>query len=368
MSVLVLVLGVVATLTGIGAVGFGLPNGDSTVGNAAIIAGTTMLVGGLVLIGLAAAIGQLRRIADGLAVSGPEQRVGRGEIPEMMPNPAAHPERPPAMPESPMPMPMAPGGGPGPSRIPFPARPSSRMPPAEPPMPEQYAEEPPPQRAPVDVSARAIERMRSNIGRAGQRPPEPASPPAAPAPPPFVRQGRTPPVRGGNGAVPVEEERSFAEPPPSEGEFESERSKPPYAEAPPTAEPGLGEPRARPGMFDTLWPPETRSGKQRAEEPAASTPPMIVPPRVGTARHEREPEAPGFAPPQQPLGNRSASEQHPAGRGDAQAVAILKSGVVDGMAYTLYTDGSIEAQLASGTVRFASIGELRAHLDQNTQS
>jgi hypothetical protein len=46
------------------------------------------------------------------------------------------------------------------------------------------------------------------------------------------------------------------------------------------------------------------------------------------------------------------------------AVSILKSGVVDGMAYTLYSDGSIEAELAEGKVRFASIEALRAHLDQ----
>jgi hypothetical protein len=35
------------------------------------------------------------------------------------------------------------------------------------------------------------------------------------------------------------------------------------------------------------------------------------------------------------------------------------------MAYTLYTDGSIEAQLPQGIVRFASIDELRAHLERN---
>jgi len=43
-------------------------------------------------------------------------------------------------------------------------------------------------------------------------------------------------------------------------------------------------------------------------------------------------------------------------------VQIFKSGVIDGMAYTLYTDGSIEAELADGTVKFASIDELRAYL------
>ena len=45
-------------------------------------------------------------------------------------------------------------------------------------------------------------------------------------------------------------------------------------------------------------------------------------------------------------------------------VSVLKSGVVDGMAYTLYTDGSIEAELAQGVVRFGSIEELRNHLEK----
>jgi hypothetical protein len=46
--------------------------------------------------------------------------------------------------------------------------------------------------------------------------------------------------------------------------------------------------------------------------------------------------------------------------------AILKSGVVDGMAYTLYADGSIEAKLPHGTVRFGSIAELRTHIESNS--
>jgi len=45
-------------------------------------------------------------------------------------------------------------------------------------------------------------------------------------------------------------------------------------------------------------------------------------------------------------------------------VTVLKSGVVDGMAYTLYSDGSIEARLPEGMMRFASIDALRTHLDQ----
>jgi len=50
---------------------------------------------------------------------------------------------------------------------------------------------------------------------------------------------------------------------------------------------------------------------------------------------------------------------------EPSGIAILKSGVVDGMGYTLYVDGSIEAELPQGTLRFASINELRAHLEKN---
>jgi hypothetical protein len=43
---------------------------------------------------------------------------------------------------------------------------------------------------------------------------------------------------------------------------------------------------------------------------------------------------------------------------------IVRSGIIGGMAYTLYTDGSIEAELPIGTVRFASIEELQDHVSQ----
>jgi hypothetical protein len=61
-----------------------------------------------------------------------------------------------------------------------------------------------------------------------------------------------------------------------------------------------------------------------------------------------------------------AAELHPPAAPDEALppVTVLKSGVVDGMAYSLYSDGSIEAQMPEGMMRFASIDELRAHLDQ----
>jgi hypothetical protein len=36
------------------------------------------------------------------------------------------------------------------------------------------------------------------------------------------------------------------------------------------------------------------------------------------------------------------------------------------MAYTLYTDGSIEAELPQGTLRFGSLDELRDYLARST--
>jgi hypothetical protein len=63
----------------------------------------------------------------------------------------------------------------------------------------------------------------------------------------------------------------------------------------------------------------------------------------------------------------AADRNPPAMRNEDQPpVSVLKSGVVDGMAYSLYSDGSIEAQMPEGMMRFASIDELRSHLDQRS--
>lgn len=50
--------------------------------------------------------------------------------------------------------------------------------------------------------------------------------------------------------------------------------------------------------------------------------------------------------------------------GAGQSNTVVRSGIIGGMAYTLYTDGSIEAELPIGTVRFASIEELQEHVNQ----
>jgi hypothetical protein len=110
---------------------------------------------------------------------------------------------------------------------------------------------------------------------------------------------------------------------------------------PPTAESSEG-PRA---TFEGAWPKSERS---RATDPpprrSGRAPPTFAETGAETTGADRRPPT-------------AQNEEHP-------PVTVLKSGVVDGMAYSLYSDGSIEAQMPEGMMRFASIDELRAHLDQ----
>ena len=89
-------------------------------------------------------------------------------------------------------------------------------------------------------------------------------------------------------------------------------------------------------MFESVRPPELR--KDSDVEPAPAEAAEYEQP-TEESRQQEQPEEP-------------------------YAVSILKSGVVDGMAYTLYSDGSIEAEMPEGTMRFASITELRAYLEK----
>ena len=117
----------------------------------------------------------------------------------------------------------------------------------------------------------------------------------------------------------------------------------PQPPAPPPAEPA----EAPPATFDDAWPRLERAkpgdAVQLPRRSAARTPSTFT-------------EGSGAA----------ASDHPPAPREEQPPVTVLKSGVVDGMAYSLYSDGSIEAQMPEGMMRFASIDELRTHLDQRS--
>jgi hypothetical protein len=118
------------------------------------------------------------------------------------------------------------------------------------------------------------------------------------------------------------------------------------------ADPALADPRpaapplppkpseAPPATFEDAWP--------QSERPRS----------VDVSRRSRTPAPPVDA---------AVADNPPAARNEEPAqVTVLKSGVVDGMAYSLYSDGSIEAQMPEGMMRFASIDELRTHLDQRS--
>jgi hypothetical protein len=103
--------------------------------------------------------------------------------------------------------------------------------------------------------------------------------------------------------------------------------------------PGASERPAGPS-FDALWPKGQRPRQVAvvpAEEPETSFKPATATVQTLAPDAEAAPEP----------------------------VSVLKSGIVDGMAYTLYSDGSIEAQLPQGMLRFGSITELRNHIEQS---
>jgi hypothetical protein len=99
--------------------------------------------------------------------------------------------------------------------------------------------------------------------------------------------------------------------------------------------------------FASVWPTT-----QRPAQPMQPTQPLTAP-LPATTEPEQKPQPAAEAPEAVAIGVES------------EQVSVLKSGMVDGMAYTLYSDGSIEAQLPQGTLRFGSITELRNHIERS---
>lgn len=315
MSFVLFVLGLAATAAGVLTIGFGIPINEFSLGNTLIIAGTTMLASGLVVVALAITNRQLKKIADilmsrpGGAVSGRssdvlEQATGAGRI-------AA-------------PRPPLPAGADATAR--GPAYPSERP-----------LRKPPRNADPDEAEDDEFEQPR--MGRPAGSPRAPDFDPIEDVPLSPRTQPRIP-----------------GTPPASDPKAGQKGWRPPGARpsAPPVDpvrhEPSLGAPErpqrpAPDAAFDSIWP--SGRGPERSDPQPDFPPdpaPAAAPGSNGDATHRDGPSA------------RPATENVP--------VSVLKSGVVDGMAYTLYTDGSIEAELAQGVVRFGSIEELRNHLEK----
>ena len=104
----------------------------------------------------------------------------------------------------------------------------------------------------------------------------------------------------------------------------------------------LRRPKRRPRRRSILrrWPAFPRSRASRSAAAGAAAPPAP------------KPAAPPLRPPVKPAAPAATTPD----------ATVYKSGVIDGMAYTLFMDGSIEAELPQGKVRFASVDELQKYL------
>jgi hypothetical protein len=146
------------------------------------------------------------------------------------------------------------------------------------------------------------------------------------------------------------------------GAVTAKSESPPEAPAgraePPRVQAAASETGAQNGRFDAAAVEIGASARplapQQAPEsfPAVVTRPIPMGPVVAAEPPVRS--APRPAPP-------SAQKPGAAQNGTA-ATTVYRSGVIDGMAYSLFMDGSIEAELPTGRARFGTIDELQKYL------
>jgi hypothetical protein len=305
MPVVLLVLGGVTTVAGLVLIASGLAIRDGSFDTEVLTPGTIAVVGGLLLVGLGFVVRELRRIERALAAR-PMPGVARAEQTALMEatEPAAA------------------------------AEPAEPMPPPLPKIEPQVAAAPPaPLEAPVEDTA--LQPMRAKF-------------PAIPR----VENGRFTEASDVSLALReaagvgegVAEMRSVASAGRAANGLAASARIVPRADVRASQVPPSS--KAKVSMFNTFWPaPPGRDGQTPAQVAAPTPLPAVQEPEL--------PPAPAQAPPAPPRAPAAAP------------VSVLKSGVVEGMAYTLYSDGSIEAQLPQGTLRFGSIGALRSHIENS---
>jgi hypothetical protein len=236
------------------------------------------------------------------------------------------------------------------SRAPFPPKPKSE--PARSPVSElpPFVPAPIEERAMPDDESDAPSIRNPDLPLPAEEPVEeaPVSKPAAAGPPPFrfPERPKAPP------APPPQAEPALRPAPTFESSLPDWRKPAATPAEPPRPEP------AQPSYFDAMWKNEPRTPPGR---PAEAEVPRT---RVAEPFKWPEPEPPLSAKTVEPEPAPEFAQSAQEAEEPPRAVAVLKSGVVDGMGYTLYVDGSIEAELPDGTLRFASINELRAHLEK----
>jgi hypothetical protein len=321
-------LAVVLTAAGVGMVVFGIPINAFSLGNTLIVSGTTAICGGLILIGLAVAYRQLRRIADALTRAGP--RVPR-------PLDLADPYAPGALR----------GSGPPTARIPLPSRDGEAAGDARGPH--------------GSFQPRSAYRPELRTEHVGEPVPEYRGEPYRPEPRTDQYPDRYAEARPETRFAPRSER--YDQPPvrSSPSDYAGERQRPRgsrnegHGEEADAARFAARAPRLTlpPSIAAVFGPRPSDEGAGGSERPETQFATHAE--DVGESTPAVEPAAPPSIP--EPQREEDPEEANPG--------AVLKSGVVDGLAYTLYADGSIAAELPEGRRRFASIDEMRVHLEQN---
>jgi hypothetical protein len=333
MTIVLLAVGLIAAAIGLVAIGFGIPINAFSLGNTLIISGTIAVASGLILIGLALILGQLRRIVVTLKGQGLARASGAIEAPEVVAPASTRAVQASAPVQLSIPEPQIPE----PPGAPEPRAPEPRFPAA--------ASEAAP--GPLDW-LRAKSKPMTTPGSSAPMPPVPTEPPMVELTDEAPLSPR-PPQRP---AMPPTVEPEVWSPNRDSGSPEPRlvpRAEQPMPRATPQVEPPKEKER-----FDLVWPDRGAAPVQSEpkietkREPATDMPLPPIPARPRETRPAAERRLPDM--PRKP-----AAERGP---------AILKSGVIDGMPYTLYADGSIEAQLPQGMVKFASVDALRAHLEK----
>jgi hypothetical protein len=310
--ILLFVAGSVLGAAGLLALGFGIPIKDTTFGSTMLLSSMVLLCTSLLLVGLGLVVRELKAVVRALAQGG-VRAAPRGQ-------------------------PGRPGGPPRPA-LAWQAGLAPYVDPGAPPLMAEpsFAESQP--AAPTVPPPWAAEAATRDRGRnvAGSQPAAGPAPVESPAPPPPERPAR-------RNLLFATRKRDRAE---AAGGASSDQPASP--ELPRMAAPVLppmpaleAEPKT---SFESAWPASSRNADPfaRRGRPAAA---------AASPAPAAEPAAVEPTPPPLP-----AAEAAP-------TVTVIKSGVVDGMAYSLYSDGSIEAQMPEGMLRFASLDALRAHLEQ----
>jgi hypothetical protein len=292
MVILLLLLGVIAIAAGMFGLGLGAPVKDTTFGAAVLVSASLAITGGFILLGMAAAVYELRRaLRAAIRQMRPERfEAGSQRARRMEPR---------------LGRPGAPGGtsgGEDPDHV-IPTRfdaPEPAQQPHKPARGEWGMLDTVKARAPASPAVRAV----SDNGAELRRTSVPAPSVTAPS-------------------VPAPSVSAFS------------------VSAPSVTSPSV----ASSDTFDTIRPSDYRkAGMEELPQRAAAAP------SAGTGAGEDK--SPPFSP------------AEAAGTVAVRPVRILKSGAINDVAYTLFSDGTIEAQTADGTRQFGSIDEFRRHLEK----